>query len=75
MTEKPSKAAKVAKPSKPAKRAKTGAKPAASGARTAEQRAASQQEIAVRAYFIHLEEGGRDELENWLRAERELTAV
>ena len=25
-----------------------------------------------RAYFIHLEEGGSDQLGNWLRAEREL---
>ena len=30
-------------------------------------------EIAQRAYFIHLHEGRGDELENWLRAERELT--
>jgi hypothetical protein len=32
-------------------------------------------EIAERAYFIHLHEGGGDELGNWLRAERELIAV
>jgi Protein of unknown function (DUF2934) len=32
-------------------------------------------EIAERAYFIHVEEGGRDQLENWLRAERELTVA
>jgi hypothetical protein len=31
--------------------------------------------IAERAYFIHLQEGTRDELGNWLRAERELTAA
>jgi hypothetical protein len=31
--------------------------------------------IAERAYFIHLEEGTCDELGNWLRAERELTAA
>jgi DUF2934 family protein len=31
-------------------------------------------EIAVRAYFIHLEDGG-DPYENWLRAERELLAA
>jgi hypothetical protein len=31
-------------------------------------------EIAVRAYFIHLEAGG-DPHENWLRAERELLAA
>ena len=30
-------------------------------------------EIAERAYFIHLEESDCDELANWLRAERELT--
>ena len=32
-------------------------------------------EIAERAYFIHLQEGDYDELANWLRAERELTTV
>lgn len=32
------------------------------------------EEIAVRAYFIHLE-GGADPYENWLRAERELLAA
>ena len=31
--------------------------------------------IAKRAYFIHLEEGSRDAVANWLRAERELTAA
>ncbi len=31
--------------------------------------------ISERAYFIHLEEGGSDELANWLRAERELKAA
>jgi hypothetical protein len=31
----------------------------------------SQEDIATRAYFIHLE-GGHDPFENWLRAEREL---
>jgi hypothetical protein len=30
-------------------------------------------EIATRAYYIHLE-GGADPLENWLRAERELVS-
>ncbi len=29
--------------------------------------------ISERAYYIHLDEGGNDELANWLRAERELT--
>ena len=32
-------------------------------------------EIAERAYFIHLEQGNCDELANWLRAERELKAA
>ncbi len=31
-------------------------------------------EIAARAYAIHLSGSGGDELENWLRAERELLA-
>jgi hypothetical protein len=31
----------------------------------------TQEHIATRAYFIHLEEGG-DPQSNWLRAEREL---
>ena len=32
-------------------------------------------EIAERAYLIHLQEGDRDELANWLQAERELTTA
>ena len=32
-------------------------------------------EIAERAYFIHLQRDDCDELANWLRAERELTTV
>jgi hypothetical protein len=39
------------------------------------QRKPDHREISERAYFIHLKEGGRDELGNWLRAERELTAA
>jgi hypothetical protein len=34
----------------------------------------SYEDIAARAYFIHLD-GGHDPFENWLRAETELTAV
>ena len=34
----------------------------------------TQEEIATRAYYIHLE-GGSDPLENWVRAERELVGV
>jgi len=32
------------------------------------------EEIAARAYEIHLSGAGGDDVENWLRAERELTA-
>ena len=32
------------------------------------------EDIATRAYYIHLEQGG-DAIENWLRAENELIAV
>ena len=35
----------------------------------------SEAAIAERAYFIYLEEGGSDQFENWVRAERELTAA
>ena len=31
--------------------------------------------IAERAYYLHLEHGSDDQLDNWLRAERELTAA
>ena len=34
----------------------------------------TQEEIAVRAYEIHESGEGGDELDNWLRAERELEA-
>jgi hypothetical protein len=34
----------------------------------------TQDEIAVRAYEIHESGEGGDELDNWLRAERELEA-
>ena len=33
------------------------------------------EEIAVRAYFLHLEDATAGELDNWLRAERELVAA
>lgn len=35
----------------------------------------SHAEIAERAYFISLQDGTADEFENWVRAERELTAA
>ena len=52
--------------------------PASPPARVSPRRARrkpDQDEISTRAYFIHLEEGGGDQLANWLRAERELTAA
>ena len=55
------KASKVAAPRKPSIRRK----------RTP---AVAEQDIAVRAYYIHLE-GGHDPLENWVRAERELVGA
>jgi hypothetical protein len=55
------------KPAKPA------TKRATSSTRTSRRRKPDHQQIAERAYFIHLEEGGHDEVVNWLRAERELT--
>ena len=32
-------------------------------------------DIATRAYYIYLDEGSSDDVENWLRAERELAAA
>ena len=45
------------------------------GARSPKRTKPSQAEIAERAYFIYLHDGCSDELENWVRAERELTAA
>ena len=36
--------------------------------------AVAHEQVATRAYFLHLE-GGHDDVENWLRAERELAAL
>jgi len=43
--------------------------------RATRRRKPTHDEIATRAYFIHLDEGVGDEVGNWLRAERELTAA
>jgi hypothetical protein len=53
------------------------AKPAKKRATAARRRRRSPDHAAIaeRAYFIHLENGTSDELENWLRAERELVAA
>ena len=55
------------KPAKPA-----ASKPTSSRKPTTTRRKLDQGEISKRAYFIHLDEGGSDQLGNWLRAEREL---
>ena len=60
MSEKP-------KPTKPA------AKRAAPRRAKTARRTPSHDEISERAYYIHLQERGSDDLANWLRAERELT--
>ncbi|MBV8713119.1 MAG: DUF2934 domain-containing protein [Solirubrobacterales bacterium] len=57
------------KPTTPARKRRPARKPAT------RQRKPTHREISVRAYFIHLEEPGSDQLRNWLRAERELTAA
>jgi Protein of unknown function (DUF2934) len=65
MTEKSARPATSKRTSKPTRSRKPKTAP----------RKPDQSEISTRAYFIHLEEGGCDELGNWLRAERELTAA
>ena len=57
------------KPAKPARKRASTAKTKATRARTVDPA-----EIATRAYYIHLDEGSSDAVENWLRAERELMA-
>jgi Protein of unknown function (DUF2934) len=57
---------------KPAKKRTTA--PAARKAKP-RRRTPKHEQIAERAYFIHLEEGVHDQVQNWLRAERELTAA
>ena len=60
---------KTTKPAKPAK------KRVSARQSKAKRRSPDSSEIAERAYFIHIDEGRCDELGNWLRAERELTAA
>jgi hypothetical protein len=57
------------KPAKPAKKRVSARQPKGRRGRP------DPREIAERAYFIHIDEGRCDELGNWLRAERELTAA
>jgi len=56
------------------KPATTRKRPTATKPRTRRRRPTHAQ-IAERAYFISLGEGGADEFGNWLRAERELVAA
>jgi hypothetical protein len=49
-------------------------KPAVRRKRVAAAPTVSHEDIATRAYYIHLE-GGPDPFENWLRAEHELAAA
>lgn len=68
----PAKSATATKTTKTTTQAKTRS---ASPRRTPRRRQPDHSQIAERAYFIHLEEGIADEVENWLRAERELKAA
>jgi hypothetical protein len=61
------------KPAKPARRRTRVTKPRTTVA--VPERRPSHAEISERAYFIALEQGGADPLDNWLRAERELAAA
>jgi hypothetical protein len=59
----------------PVKPIKSADRPARSRPPRTRRRKPSRNEIAKRAYFIHLEEGESDQVANWLRAERELAAA
>jgi len=59
----------AANPIKPAKKRTSARKPQANPSQPGHDK------IAERAYFVHLEQGSRDELADWLRAERELKAA
>ena len=59
----------AADPTRPAKKQASARKPRTKPSQP------PHEEIAERAYFIHLERGSCDELANWLRAERELKAA
>jgi hypothetical protein len=72
MPAKSTKSAETAKPKRPAAKRRS----TSPGARaSAKRRQPGYDEIAERAYFIHLEEGSSDAVANWLRAERELKAA
>ena len=54
---------------------KRATKTTASRTRITRRRKPTHAQISKRAYFIHLDEGHGDEVQNWLRAEQELTAA
>jgi hypothetical protein len=58
------------KPAKPTRKRVTSPR-----TKTGAERMVEHDEIAERAYYIHLDDGNNDALDNWLRAERELTAA
>lgn len=62
-------------PTKSAAPREPAAKRTTSPKRARRPRKPTHAEIAKRAYYIHLKEGRDDGLENWLRAEHELTAA
>ena len=57
------------KPAKPARQRAISRKPTTTRVKP------PHDEISTRAYFLHLEAPQADELGNWLRAERELSAA
>ncbi|MEA2382763.1 MAG: hypothetical protein QOH72_2734 [Solirubrobacteraceae bacterium] len=57
-----------------AKRVRRAVKPAARK-RTAAPAPITHQQIALRAYELHLLGAGADPMDNWLRAERELVSA
>ncbi len=63
------------KPAKPARRRIRATKPKAKAVSATAQRELTHDQISERAYFLALEQGGGDELGNWLRAEAELAAA
>jgi len=74
----PAKRTAAAADATPAPRKRTTTKTTATAAsRTprTRRRKPTHTQIAERAYYISLQDGGADEFGNWLRAERELTAA
>ena len=67
------------KPAKPARRRIRATKPKAKASSPSQSQSLQPEpthdQIAERAYFLALAQGGADELGNWLRAEAELAAA